>query len=123
MTSPTTFAPIVRLCRSFDRMGDKNSPGRKGKHCMVSTSIYIQKILTIFNNPKLPETNHLSTSNNQSALTEDNRCQLRQSFTKKYKIFIFNILHKHSHPLQISTTDSTSSCEQLIYKLRPRAWT
>ena len=75
-TTTTTCDPIVRLCRSFDRMGDKNSPGRQGKHCMVSTSIYIQKILTIFNNPKLPEANHLSTSNNQPVLTEDNRCQL-----------------------------------------------
>ena len=50
---------------------------------MVSTSIYIQKILTIFNNHILSEENHLSTSSNQPVLTEDNKCQLRQSFTKK----------------------------------------
>ena len=76
LKTTTTFAPIVRLCRSFDRMGDKNSLERQGKHYIVSTSIYFQKILNIFNNHKLPEENHLSTSNNQPVLTEDNRCQL-----------------------------------------------
>ena len=90
---------------------------------IVSTSIYFQEILTIFNNHILSEANHLSTSNNQPVLTEDNKNQQRHFFAKKYKIFIFNLLHKHSHPLQISTTDSTSSYEQLIYKIRPRART
>ena len=61
---------------------------------IASTSIYTQKILTIFNNHILPEANHLSTSNNQPVLTEDNKNQQRQSFTKKYNIFIFNILRK-----------------------------
>ena len=80
-----------------------------------------QKTLNIFNKHILSEENHLSVVNKQLVLTEDNKDQQRHFFAKKYKIFIFNILYKHPHPLQISTTDSTSSCEQLIYKIRPRA--
>ena len=36
----------------------------------------LPKTLNIFNSHILSEENHLSTSNNQPVLTEDNRCQL-----------------------------------------------
>ena len=96
-----------------------NSLERQGKHYMVSTSIYIQKILTIFNNHKLSEENHLSTTNNQPVLTEDNRCQLWQSFSKKYKIFIFNILRTFNPITRLHNWQH----RRQIYKIRPRAWT
>ena len=85
----------------------------------VSTSIYSQKTLNIFNNHILSEENHLSVVNKQLVLTEDNKDQQRHFFAKKYKIFIFNILRTF---IPITSLHYWQK-RQLIYKLRPRAWT
>jgi hypothetical protein len=63
---------------------------------MVSTSIYSQKILNIFNNHILSEANHLSTSNNQPVLTEDNKCQLRLFFAKSTK-YLYSTFYTNIH--------------------------